>query len=507
MRKHVRLCLSIATALSGISFSASAQSQLSDAAITSYSKLTGLPNFFRFYPGHRLNAEQLNDWARYSLGLDGAVTFKAYSTEPDQLGFVHVRFREYLNEYPIENSMLIAHVKDGNVVSLNGDYYKLLDPAQSAAVSEQLALQNALKKVNAKRYKWENRTEEEEMKKDLNDPGFTYYPKGELVIAHVDGKDYSAANMRLAYKFNIYAEEPLSRAYIFVDAQTGEVIGKSDIIHDADVVGTATTVYSGTVPMTCDNTGPNAYRLQETGRGNGIRTYNINNTTTYTNTDFTNNSPNWNLANPNKAAEDAHWGAEMTYDYYNQVHSRNSIDGNGYALLSYVHYSTNYVNAFWDGTRMTYGDGNISQGFSIMTGLDVCGHEITHGLTTFTAGLNGGEAGALNEGFSDIFGTTIERFARPSQWDWIMGADITTNGLGIRTMSNPNSSAYPGPQPDTYMGTYWDPNGEVHNNNGPCIYWYYLLCQGGSGTNDNNNAYNVTGITMNSARRIAFRGL
>jgi bacillolysin len=98
-----------------------------------------------------------------------------------------------------------------------------------------------------------------------------------------------------------------------------------------------------------------------------------------------------------------------------------------------MHYSNNYVNAFWDGTRMTYGDGQVSQGFLIMTALDVCGHEISHGLTSFTSQLGGSgtsEADALNEGNSDIFGTTIEVFARPNQHDWIMGADITCNSSG-----------------------------------------------------------------------------
>jgi PKD repeat protein len=197
----------------------------------------------------------------------------------------------------------------------------------------------------------------------------------------------------------------------------------------------------------------------------------------------------------------------MTYDYFNLVHGRNSIDGLGMALISYVHYSTNFVNAFWDGQEMTYGDGDISQGYTEMTGLDVCGHEIAHGLTTFTAGLNGGEADALNEGNSDIFGTSIEAYARPTQWDWYMGNDISTSGLGFRNMADPHTSNYPGPQPDTYMGTYWDPGGEPHNNNGPQIYWYYLLCQGGSGTNDNNQVYNVTGITMAEAEKIEFRAL
>jgi PKD repeat protein len=263
--------------------------------------------------------------------------------------------------------------------------------------------------------------------------------------------------------------------------------------------------------MTSDNYSSGQYRLRETGRGNGINTYNMNNTTNYTQTDFTNTSSTWNLTGNDQAAADAHWGAEMTYDYYKNIHGRNSIDGNGYTLNSYMHYSTNFVNAYWDGTEMTYGDGQVSQGFLIMTALDVCGHEISHGLTNFTSQLNGGgtdEASALNEGNSDIFGTTIENYARPNQWDWLIGADITCNSsgvqnhVGIRDMSNPKNLG----QPNCYMGTNWDPNGECHNNNGPFIYWYYLLCQGGSGTNDIGNTWSVTGITMNEAKLIAFRG-
>ena len=301
---------------------------------------------------------------------------------------------------------------------------------------------------------------------------------------------------------------------IHVDANSGEILLEHNLICTVNAVGTAVTKFSGTVTMTSDNTGTNAYRLRETGRGNGINTYNMSNTTNYTQTDFTNTSSAWNVTGANQAASDAHWGAEMTYDYYKNIHNRNSIDGNGYALNSYVHYSTNYVNAYWDGTEMTYGDGQVSQGFLIMTALDVCGHEISHGLTSNTSQLgstgNGTtEADALNEGNSDIFGTTIEAYARPTQNDWIIGADITCNTstgvqdhLGIRDMSNPNAFQ----QPDTYLGTNWDTQGEPHNNNGPFIYWYYLLCQGGTGTNDLGNAFNVSGITMAKAKFIAFRG-
>src|SRR6185437_10857867 len=169
---------------------------------------------------------------------------------------------------------------------------------------------------------------EAQKRKQLNDPNFTYYPKGELVVVHKKGTDYSASSLKLAYKFNIYAVEPLSRANVFVDAQTGEILDSKNLICTADVIGSAVTMFSGTVTMTSDNTGTNAYRLRETGRGLGINTYNMNQTANYTQTDFTNTSSTWNLAGNDQAAADAHWGAEVTYDYYQNIHGRNSIDGN-----------------------------------------------------------------------------------------------------------------------------------------------------------------------------------
>ncbi len=477
--------------------------RLANATTVSYSKNTNLPNFIKFNSDQNIKDDGFVNWVKYAFNLPDNVTFKAYDVQKDELGTTNIRYKEYINNFPVENSMLNSHSKDGRVFSFSGDYFLNFNANTSASITEQSALENALKKVNATKYKWENKEQEAAMRERLKQPDFTYFPKGELVIVHKSGVDYSATNIRLAYKFNIYAEKPLYRSYVFVDAVTGEVIAETQIIHTADIAGTANTKYSGSVSMTSDNFGSGQYRLRETGRGNGIETYNLNNSTSYSNTDFTNSSQNWTVTGFDQAATDAHWGAEKTYDYFQQIHNRNSIDGYGLALLSYVHYDYNYVNAFWDGQEMTYGDGNTSQGFTIMTALDICGHEVTHGLTSYTAALNGGEADALNEGFSDIFGTSIEFFARPSQSDWLMGADVMTNQQGLRDMSNPT---YLG-QPDTYLGTNWDPGGESHNNDGPLNYWYYLLCQGGSGTNDNSSAYNVSGITMAKAEKIAFRGL
>jgi len=474
-----------------------------NATVVDRSGVTNLPNFIKLDPSQQMRQENFVDWAVYAFNIPTNSTFKPYKVETDELGYTHTRHQQYYNGYPVEASQVISHMRDGKITMVNGDYYENFSASTSASLSEDKALISALKKVKAIKYMWENPNMQAHERAVTNNPDFTYYPKGELVYVHKRGADYTANNMRLAYKFNIYAETPLYRANVFVDANTGEILDEQNLICTADVVGSANTKYSGTVTMTSDNNG-GTYRLRETGRGNGIQTYDLNNgTSTGSAVDFTNATSTWNLSGVDQAATDAHWGAEMTYDYFMQVHNRNSIDGSGYLLRSYVHYSTNYVNAFWNGSYMTYGDGDVSQGYDIMTALDVCGHEITHGLVSNTAGLGGGEAGALNEAFADIFGTNMEVFARPSQNDWRMGADLTTNGQGLRNMANPNQLQ----QPDTYNGTYWDGGGEVHINDGPCIYWYYLLCQGGSGTNDNSDPYNVSGITMNVARHIAFRGL
>ncbi|MCY1663212.1 M4 family metallopeptidase [Chryseobacterium sp. SL1] len=390
-------------------------------------------------------------------------------------------------------------------------------------ISENIALQNAMAFVGAESYKWQNKEEEEFIKKESNDANASFAPKGEVVY-YSDPSDEKMNDLKLAYKFDIYAEKPLSRQYVFVDAKDGKVLGVDAIIHDVNAPGTAVTGYSGTRSIVTDSYN-GSYRLRETGRNGGtaVQTFNLKKGTSYASAvDFTDADNTWNNVNTNKDqyATDAHWGAEMTLDYLYTKFGRKSIDNNHFAIKSYVHYSTNYFNAFWDGSRMTYGDGSSStNGGKPLTALDVCGHEIAHGMTSKTANLAyQRESGALNEGFSDIFGNSIERWARPTQNSWKLGEDFS---YVIRDMANPNAYG----QPDTYLGTYWKnasssciPQGNpnlpgyndscgVHTNSGVLNFWYYLLVTGGSGTNDKGFAYNVTAIGLDKAAAIAYRTL
>ncbi len=432
---------------------------------------------------------------------------REFSKESDALGYQHYRMQQVVNKIPVENAIYIAHVKNARLLSQNGKWVKNFPAslANTAAISEAGALSNALEFIGAKTYKWQDAEEEAFIRAESNNPAATFFPKASLVY-YSGETDVIASEIRLAYKFDIYASNPVSRKIIFVDAVNGTVLGSRDLIHETDAAGTAVTGYSGTQAITTDLNG-SSYRLRETGRGNGIQTFNMKKGTSYGRAaDFTDADNNWNNVNTSldQYATDAHWGAEKTYDFYKNNFNRNSIDNNGFAIKSYVHYSRNYFNAFWDGSRMTYGDGNSSDNFKPLTAIDVCGHEITHGLTSFTANLTySGESGAMNEGFSDIFGTAIEWYARPAKSDWLIGGDFYI----IRSMSNPNAYS----QPDTYKKTYWytgtGDNGGVHTNSGVLNFWFYLLSAGGSGTNDNLFAYTVSGLGITKAQAIAYRTL
>ena len=496
----------LATCLLSLGFAQQNQNNQNGYRIDFKSNVTDLPLSVTFEQTKHLSEDQFSNWLKQDFLQNENVSIAPFKTEYDPLGYTHTKYYQYYKGYKMDGVVIITHNKNNEVVSFNGDYFKNINLENTVTLTEQQALGYALKKVNAKKYKWENLAEEKQMQEALNNPSFTYKPVGDLIIYSKTNQSTKQVSHHYAYKFNIYADLPLYRANVYVDAQTGEILQEKNLICTVDAVGSANTKYSGTQQITADNTGT-YYRLRETARGGGIETYNMKNGTSYTAvSDFTNTINTWTVVNNDQAATDAHFGAEKTYDFYYTTFNRNSIDNAGYKLLNYVHYSNSYVNAFWDGQRMTYGDGNTSQGFTIMTALDVCGHEITHGVVENTCQLNGGgsgEADALNEAFADIFGTSVEWYARPSQHDWIMGKDIMTNGQGIRDMSNPNNIQ----QPDTYQGTYWDNTGEPHTNNGPCIFWFYLLSVGKSGTNDNNQAYNVTGITMAKAEAIAYRAM
>jgi Zn-dependent metalloprotease len=464
-----------------------------------------IPDYIRFRTNYMVQHSDLELYLTKQFRLNSRLNLIVERTDKDELGYQINRYAQTLDGFTIHDSRFIVLSENNRIHSIAGDITNQPIVDNQLIFTEELALNKALEAYPATQYKWERAEEEAHVKWTRNDPNASYYPRAEKVLFPTLFPR-SNGHYRSCYVFEIFAHEPVKKARVFIDAESGEAVFIEDQLHMADVPATAQTKYSGSQEITTDSfTG--GFRLRESGRGNGVETYNMQNGTSYGGSvDFTDSDNFWNNFNAqlDEVGTDAHWGAEMTYDYFYYKHNRNSIDNQGFKLKSYVHYNSNYSNAFWNGDEMTYGDGNGTS-TTPFTALDICGHEIAHGLTSNTAALTYAyESGALNESFSDIFGTSIEFFAKPNQANWTVGEDI---GIIIRSMSNPNAYG----SPDTYQGNYWNfgssDNGGVHTNSGVLNYWYYLLVVGGSGVNDNGNSYSVDSIGRTKADKIAYRTL
>lgn len=189
------------------------------------------------------------------------------------------------------------------------------------------------------------------------------------------------------------------------------------------------------------------------------------------------------------AVNEAYDGSGWTYDLYNTMYGRNSIDGNGLRLDSTVHYQKNYDNAFWDGSQMVYGDGDGELFNRFTIAIDVIGHELTHGVTQYEASLNySQQPGALNESMSDVFGSLVKQYSLgqdANAADWLIGAGLLAagvNGVALRSMKAPGT-AYSDPvlgkdpQPahmKDYVNTTSD-NGGVHINSGIPNHAFYQV--------------------------------
>lgn len=194
------------------------------------------------------------------------------------------------------------------------------------------------------------------------------------------------------------------------------------------------------------------------------------------------------------AVDEAYDGSGSTYDLYLNKYARNSLDNNGMPLNSTVHFQISYDNAFWDGQRMVYGDGDedlppeerIFNRFTIA--VDVIGHELTHGVIQHEANLAyWQQSGALNESFADVFGSLVKQYQKSelaAQADWLIGEGLFTanvNAFGLRSMKAPGT-AYndpllgKDPQPahmNDFVVTVED-NGGVHINSGIPNHAFYV---------------------------------
>jgi Zn-dependent metalloprotease len=466
---------------------------------------------------------------RGQFGMDADGAFAPVRVHTDEFGETHARFNQLYRGVKVWGGEIIAHTgAEGEGLAPTAALRDniLLNTTPSLSREEALAAAT----------------------RDLAPKGpFAYQPSVELVIYpmqteafHTHGSvrrrdaaddDTDTLVLRYALAYHIHtqlengAAETAHTDYM-VDAHTGAILKKWSTLMTADATGTAKTQYSGTVNIHTNLNGSN-YELKDVYRAMNISTYNLNHGTSGTGTLYTNTANAWGdganyisggsttSANGQTAAVDAHYGIEMTYDFYKSLFGRNGIDNANRATYSRVHYSSNYDNAFWSDTCfcMTYGDGSS---FKSLESMDVAGHEMSHGVCANSANLTySGESGGLNESDSDILGNMVELYSRsgftlPSSIAstnscWTVGEDLSATPL--RYMYKPSKD---GRSPDAWSSTVGSL--DVHFSSGPNNRMFFFLSQGANGTSSSDyySSYTpsgFTGIGPAKAAQIWYRAL
>ncbi|WP_412103406.1 M4 family metallopeptidase [Rossellomorea aquimaris] len=429
---------------------------------------------------------------------DAKLSFKIVEQKKDDLGFTYLRVQQVYKGTPVYGAVLTAHVnQDGVLTAVSGAPVPNLDEKQSLKASKNVSKKDAVA------------AGEKDLVAELgSEPTYEYAPKSKSVIYVKDGE----ARQAYLVNYNFLDPKPGNWNY-FIDAESGNVLDKLNEIHEAggkpggegitgtNTVGTGTGVLGDTKSLNT-TLSSSTYYLQDNTRGGGVFTYDAKNRQRLPGSLWADADNKFNAAYDG-AAVDAHVYAGQTYDYYKNVHNRNSYDGNGGALKSTVHYARNYNNAFWNGQQMVYGDGDESTFVPLSGGLDVVAHELTHAVTDTTADLiYQNESGAINESMSDVFGTLLE-YHTGNNPDWEIGEDIYTPGVSgdaLRSMSDPAKYNDPDHYSVRYTGT--GDNGGVHINSGIGNKAAYLLSQGGT-----HYGVKVTGIGTTKLGAIYYRAL
>lgn len=356
---------------------------------------------------------------------------KLKSSFTDELSMTHIKYDQAINGIRIYPSQLIIHFNsDGSVESVNGHYIPtpILNTTPSIQGSTALSI--------AKRILGNYKAASE---------------SSELILFR------NALNMLLAYEVNLpSADFPAMK--LIIDAKSGALLEKdSGIRYDGPVVGTGIGLNGSTRTLnTYLETGK--YYMLNAALGmyvppidsfkGVIEVLDAHNDTAgngYQSASLVTDPNNDNNFNDNiglRAAVDAHFFVEKTYNFFKAHYNRNSFDNLGGSLINVVHYKRFYNNAYWNGLAMTFGDGDGIQFSNLCGALDVTAHELAHGVTGTTAQLvYHVQPGAINESMSDVFASVID------STNWLLAEDIYTPGIpgdALRNMQDPHNGSSPG---------------------------------------------------------------
>jgi Zn-dependent metalloprotease len=425
------------------------------------------------------------------LGLNQESTMKLSAQTTDQYGISHFRFKQFYKGIPVYGADYILHGTKNRIDHAQGLIIPEIDFNPAPSISSTEATKVAYGRMS---------------KGSLNGLIENEHPStnsiNQLVLIN-SLFPLEGGEIRLAYVVELHSYEPLEFKKFFIDANTGDVILEYNTLMTCfGEKGTMETLYHGVKEVSTEKE-RDSFVTKDLSRGNGIVVKSVKGNV-YRDLDNV-----WEAGSVDQknGAFDLFWGAQATYDFYKSKLARASVDGKDQQINAILLDTGAYNNAFWDGTLRTINFGlGDNKTYKTFTALDVVGHELTHGVTQFSAGLEYlYESGAMNEAFSDIFGKSVEYYYDPQGFDWLIGGKVTVNpNSALRSMEDPNRFS----NPKLYKGRFWvtgsSDNGGVHSNSGVLNYWFYLLCNGGTGKNELNKDFAVEKMGFDTAIVVAY---
>ncbi len=479
-----------------------------------------------------------------SSDVDNNMVLEKSWVDP-QLGFAHYKYYQTYKGVKVEGAGCTEHFRSNDLVLINAKLAYDLEPNSIPKITPTEALVSALNDFDSTTvFAWQNQDMEDDLIDATGDPNATYFPTPELVYAldnfvHI-GHLIPGTRYNLAYKFDVVGDVDEFNYEYVIDATSGEIIRKtSNLRHNG-----LATVYNSGSTQTIDTRYRSAwwnddYVLETTDNGRKVHTKYYGAGIFSTAAEVDDDDDVW--TGFATWATTSHWYASKSWDYFNDEHLLDGMDGQGGKVRVFAkrtqsdHSNTHYSPATDKLTFTFISTANSHTGNSP----GIVGHEFTHGVIKYSANFsNGGEPGALEESYADIFGALIRKFTisssafytvRPWRIGYCGEPDLSQRSLsdpkskGVHMdsytpgglFSSPTCTAANG-QPDTYKGDYWlhldqpycnDWLDGVHVNNGPQNYCFYLLAEGGSGTNDNQDVYSVQAIGVDEAADIFFYAL
>ncbi|MBT8221034.1 MAG: M4 family metallopeptidase, partial [Bacteroidia bacterium] len=479
-----------------------------------HSSHSDLPTIIDFFPDADLNKDNFPEWAAKEMKVD--IRYLRSAESPD--GTFHY-FQQYHDDIPVYGAQYNFLMRDGKPVSAHGMLYQNI----KIKARSKYSLDKLIKELKESHTKWWFRSADQSYILPFVDQGQTKM----YLVYWIEAKLPSNG-----VEVNIYIDQATGKIVLIDETEMTLEDGKGIKTNGKEVnLGTQHTSDIDSEHGAYGDTKADGYRLMDEVRNLHTLSANdalepeigedewLNNGIFETfgrlyqgvGRDIIESDNSWEDIS---TAVDVHWGMQRSYDYFASAHSRQGWDGNNGYLAAIIDFDNRAAAFDTDGFLKFCNPRRRPGMLRAASALDIIGHEYAHAVNYSIVNLNSsGESGSIEEGIGDIFGVTIATIN--GEGNWLIGEEI--NPSKARNVKDPKSSG----NPDTYEGENWSTSSlnslldefEVENKNSKhqrstiMSYWYYLLCEGGKGENDNEDYYDIKPIGMQSAADIVFRSL